>query len=159
MAASAGHVDTIKYEYANSLSIFLFNSSPYSRSVSHNPSSYLWHLQLAERWKKLSILVTHHQRSRARSKVIGSWLLTMTQPSAASSESFHSTSLALPPRCGYWKWEKERWVVESLRGGASQLVFVLSTAVALCRCAGFTSLVPDFLSLGRGMAKPKLKNS
>ena len=38
-------------------------------------------------------------------------------------------------------------------------VYVLSTTVALCQCAGFTSIVPDFLSLGRGVTKPKLKNS
>ena len=70
MAASAGHVDRIKYEYPNSLSIYLFHSSHCSRSVSHNPLSYLWHLQLTERWKKLSILITHHQRSRAQSKCL-----------------------------------------------------------------------------------------
>ena len=38
-------------------------------------------------------------------------------------------------------------------------VYVLSTTVALCQCAGFTSLVLDFLSLGRGVTKPKLKSS
>ena len=31
------------------------------------------------------------------------------------------------------------------------------TTVALCRCLGFTSLVPDFLSLGHWVTKPKLK--
>ena len=70
MAASAGHVDRIKYKYPNSLSIFLFHSSHYSRWVSHNPLLYLWHLQHTERSKKLSILVTHHQRSRAQSKCL-----------------------------------------------------------------------------------------
>ena len=69
MAASAGHVETL-IEYPNYLSIFLFHSSHYSCSVSHNPLSYLWHLHFTERWKKLSILVTHHWRSRAQSKCL-----------------------------------------------------------------------------------------
>ena len=30
--------------------------------------------------------------------------------------------------------------------------------VALCRCPGFASLVPDFLSLGHKATKPKLIN-
>ena len=35
-----------------------------------NEVAYLWHLQLTWGWKKLSILVTHHQRSRAQSKCL-----------------------------------------------------------------------------------------
>ena len=48
---------------------------------------------------------------------------------------------------GGWSWE------------CFCIRFVLLTAVALCRCPGLTSLVPNVFSLGYGVTKPKFKIS
>ena len=56
-------------ECVKSLSIFLFHSWLSLRPVSHSPLSYVSHFQLAGRWKRLSIVVTHRQRKSSKIEV------------------------------------------------------------------------------------------
>ena len=79
----------------------------------------------------------------------------MTQPSVASSESSHSTSLALAK--GVWLLSMRERKLSG--GGSTRRGFLIAFhVVEYCgRCAGFTSPIPDFLSLGRGVTKINLK--
>ena len=80
-----------------------------------------------------------------------SW--TMTQPSAASSESSHDTLLPLR----MWLLNVGERMLSG--GGSTRRSFLIDLRVVRYCGDSVTSLVPDFLSLGHGVTKPKLKNS
>ena len=78
----------------------------------------------------------------------------MTQQSAASSESCHDTLLPLR------MWLLNVGERKLSGGGSPRRGFLIDLRVVRYCGSGFVKLlVPDFLSLGHGVTKPKLKNS